>query len=439
MKFLLEKTKDAGHRVTINIPKIIIETAIIKELNKINQRTNINGFRKGKVPIKIIQKKYGNNIYYDVFNKLMQKFFFEFLNKEKINIIGHPKYYIDKNNNDIEEKYKNFKYSVTYEEYPNIKIKELSLIKVEKIVVHIINEDIKKNVVKNRNKITIWNKVNRSIKMNDRVTIDYSIYENNKKIDKFDTKNIQFVVFKNYFLDELNNKLINHYTNDIIFFKIFFPSFHPEKELSNKYITFKIKIKKVEEEEKINKNNENIKFTELNLKSIKNQIIQDVENLTEHYLKNQIINKLIKLNPINIPPILLQEEITNLNKKLIEKYKVKTKNILDKRYYLDIKLQAKKRLCTKLIIEKIINDNKISVNEKQIELAIREISLKYKKPLEIINIYNKNKILKKTIEDLELEKKVIKFLKNKIKIVEKYYTFNEFINYNLNYTEELYF
>ncbi|QFQ32629.1 trigger factor [Buchnera aphidicola (Aphis fabae)] len=435
MKFLLEKTKDAGHRVTINIPKTIIDTALIKEFSKINKKTNINGFRKGKVPIKIIQNKYGNNVYYDVFNKLMQKFFFEFLNKEKINIIGYPKYYIDEK----KEKNENFKYSVTYEIYPDIKINEISSIKAEKIIVNITDEDIKKNILENQQKTTVWIEVNRAIKINDRVTINYSIYENNKKIDKFDTKNVQFIVFKNHFIDELNNKIINHYTNDIVFLKIFFSLFHPEKELNNKNITFKIKIIKVEEELEIDKKINNIKFIESNLQSIKNQIIQDINKLTQNHLKNQIIYKLIQANPIIIPPILLQEEIISLNKKLIEEYKVKTKNILDKKYHINLESQAKKILCTKLILEKIIHDYNISVDAQKIESTIKEISLQYKKPLEIINIYNKNKILRKTIKNLELEKEAIKFLKNKIKIIKKYYTFNEFINYNLNYLEELYF
>ncbi|QCI17276.1 trigger factor [Buchnera aphidicola (Aphis helianthi)] len=437
MKFLLEKNKDAGHRVTINIPKIIIDNALIKEFAKINQKTNINGFRKGKIPIKIIQNRYGNSVYYDVFNKLMQKFFLEFLNKEKINIIGYPKYHIDKK----EEQNDNFKYSVTYEVYPKVKVKDLSLIKAEKIIVNVTDEDIKKNIIDSQEEKNTWYQVSRSIKINDRVTINYCAYENNKKIEQFDKKNVQFIVFKNHLLNELNNKIINHYTNDIIFLKIFFSSFHPEKELTNKHITLKIKIIKIEEKQdiQIDTKIKNTKFIELNLKSIKNKTIKDINQLTQNYLKNQIIQKLIKVNPIKIPPILLQEEIKNLHKKLIEEYKSETKNILDKKYHVNLSLHAKKRLYTKFILEKIINDNKISIDDKKIKLKIKEMAEKYKKSLEIINLYKKNEMLKKTIKNLELEKKVIKFIKNKIKITEKPYTFNEFINYHLNYQEELFF
>jgi len=433
----MEKNKDAGHRVTINIPKITIDNTLLKEFTKINKKTSINGFRKGKVPIKIIQQKYGNSVYYDVFNKLMQKFFFEFLNTQKINIIGQPKYYI----NEKEEQNEHFKYSVDYELYPEIKIKELSLIQVEKIVVNINDEDIKKNILNNQKKLNIWNPVNRAIKINDRVTISYSLFENDTKIKEFDTKNIQFIVFKNYLINELNNKIINHYVNDIIFIKVFFSSFHPEKKLNNKNIILKIKIINIEEEksEELNKAVKNFNFNKFNLESIKDRTIKDINKLTQNYLKNQIIQKLIKENPIKIPPVLLKEETKILHKKLIKEYKSEVKNILYKKYHTNLLVEAKKRLCAKLILEKIINDNKILVDTKKIESTIKKISLKYNKPLEIIKIYNRNETLRKTIQNLELEKEVIRFLKREIKIIEKKYTFNEFVNYNLSCTETLFF
>ncbi|ALD15401.1 trigger factor [Buchnera aphidicola (Aphis glycines)] len=432
MKFLLEKTQDAGHRVTINIPKIIIENAVFQEFYKINQNTKLNGFRKGKVPIKIIEQKYGNSVYYDVFNKLMQKFFFEFLNKEKINIIGYPKYYIGQK----KDKDTNFNYSVTYEVYPAVEITKINSIKVEKIIVNLTDEDIKNTIEK---KTIIWGEVNRAIKINDRVTINYSIYKNNRKINQFNNQNIQFIVFRNDLLNQLNNIIMHRYINDIVFFKIFFSSSHPENVLKNNNITFKIKITKIEEELKVDKNIHNDKLFKLNFQSIKNTIIQNINQFKKDHLKNQIIYKILKNNPIKIPPILLQEEKNALHRKLLEEYKTKKGNILDKRYHINLKLQAQKRLSTKLILEKIINDNKILIDEKKIDSKIKEISLKYKKPLEIINLYNKNKILKQAIQNLELENEAINFLKNKVKIIEKYYTFNEFISYKLNYSEELYF
>ncbi|CAL4325382.1 Trigger factor [Buchnera aphidicola (Protaphis terricola)] len=433
MKFFLEKNKDESYRVTINIPKIIIDNVLIQEFYKINQKTNINGFRKGKAPIKIIQQKYGDSVYYDVFNKLMKQFFYKFIEKEKINIIGFPKYHISQNFIDTTKNNSNFQYFVTYEVYPDIKIKNLNLIQVERMIVNINDEDIKTKIIQKKNEVITWYQVNRAIKINDRVTINCSIYKNNKKIEKFDITNMKFIVSKNNLLSELNHKIINHYTNDIIFFNIFFSSFHPEKDLNQKNITFKIKIIKIEEKQ-VDQKKEKLfsnKFIELNFQSIKTKIIKDVEKFTYNNLKNNIIKKLIEENPIAIPKKLLQEEVKKLHDQSIQEYK-KVKNILDKKYQIDFKKQAKKILTIKLIFEKIIKDNNITLDNKRVEKTIQNISKKYNKPSDIINMYKKNKIFRNAIKDLELEKQVLDFLIKNIKIIKKYYNFNEFLNYNLN-------
>ncbi|AAM68001.1 trigger factor [Buchnera aphidicola] len=441
MKFFIEKNKKNTDRVTINIPKKIVSNELIREFIEINKKTKINGFRKGKTPIKIIQEKYGNRVYYDVFNQLMQKFFYEFIKKEKIKIIGLPKYVMHEN----EDQKEYFKYSVNYEVYPKFEIKDVNLIKVEKIIVNIKDEDVKKNIEKTASyEKDIWNKVNRAIKTNDLVTINYCIYENNKKLDKFNVEKFKFIVSQNNFIPELNNKLINHFTNDVIFFKINFCKFHPEEELQGKDITFKIKILNVEEKQEnieIEKNIKTIKInklSKLNYQTIKNNIIEKIKSLTQNHLQNQIIKQLIIKNPINIPPTLLREETNFLRNKFIKEYKEKQENILKKKYHTNLESKAKTRLHIKLIIEKIIRDNKISVNEEKVDLLIKKISLKYKKPLEIINIYKKNTMLRKTIKNIELEMQVMQFLIKKVKIIEKNWTLDEIMNYNWKNNEELF-
>jgi len=427
----MEKNKDAGHRVTIHIPKITVNNEILAELTKISKRTNINGFRKGKIPLKIIQEKYGEKVYYDVFKKLMQKFFYDFINQEKIKIIGFPKYYMHQNQ---DKKKENFEYSVKYELYPKFVIKDIKSIKATKINVKITDDDIKKKIEEYKKNNNIWNKFDGPIKAYNRVTINYNIYKDNKKIEKFDAKNIIFIVSNNTFLPILNNKIINHFINDIIFFKIKCHSFHPEKELQNKDITFKIKIINVEKQEekelqeKQVKNEETIS-NQLYYKNIKHNLSAQINQITQKYLEEQIIEKIIQKNPISIPTALLQEEINILYKQQQQHYQKHNHNILEKKYYENLILQAEKRLCIKIIIEKIICDNQFIENEEDIQKLIKKISLNYKKPIEIINLYNRNENLKNTIKNIELENQAIRWMIKNIHIIKKKWTFNQYINH----------
>ncbi|ADP67444.1 trigger factor [Buchnera aphidicola] len=440
MNFFMEKNKDAGHRVTIKIPKTTVNNSLLQEFIKIRKTTKINGFRKGKTPIRVIQEKYGSAIYYDIFKKLMQKFFYEFLKTEKIKIIGSPKFYIHQ---DEDKKKEYFEYSVIYELYPQFQIKDIKQIKVNKINVEITEEDIKKNIETNKNKKNIWNPVNKAVKSYDRVTINYCIYEKNKKIKKFDKDNISFIVSKNTLIPQLNYKIINHFVNDIIFFKIKFHAFHPEKELQNKDITFKIKIIKIEkkqelESEKSNKKNITEKKTiQTDYQTIKNNLHSQINIITDKYLENQIIQKIVEKNILLLPPLLFQKEIKNLYKQYTKQYQEENSNILEKKYHMSLDSEVKKRLYFQIIIEQIILNNKLFADENNIQKLIKKISSNYKNPMEIIKLYNKNKNLKNTMKNIELERQAMLLLKKSIKIEKQNWNFERFLNYNWASHEEL--
>jgi len=433
----MEKNKDTGHSVRINILKKVVNNAIVKELINISKKTNINGFRKGKIPIKVVKEKYGDVIYYDVFKQLMQKFFYEFTEKEKIKIIGSPKYYLHKNEDNKKEY---FEYSVIYEIYPKFNIEDIKSIKAKNITVNITDADIKKNIEKYKTRINVWNIENKAIKPHDRVTINYNIYEKNKRLKNFETKNFTFIVSENTLIPQLNEKIINHIINDIIFFKKKFHPFYPEKELQNKDITFKIKIVKIEkkrEQDLEEKNIKNEKITQVTYQTIKNNFIFQVNKITEKYLEEQIIKNIIKKNIILIPPILFQEEIKCIYEQYKKEYlEEKNHNILEKKYHINFDFQARKRLSLKIIIEKIISDHQLHANENNVKSLIKNISLNYKKPIEIINLYNKDNHLKNKINNIDLENQAVSLLKKNIQTTEEYWTFDKFINYNWKMHDE---
>ncbi|AEO08247.1 trigger factor [Buchnera aphidicola] len=432
MKFVMEKNQDESHRVTINILKETINNSLQKEFIKLSKTKIINGFRKGKIPITFIQKKYGDVVYYDIFKQLMQKFFYEFLNKEKIKIIGSPQYYIHNNKN---EKKEYVQYSVIYEIYPTFQIKNINNITVNKINVQITDEEIQNNIEKYKYKNFFWKKINKPIKSNNRVTIDYEVYNNIHLITKFNKKNYTFIVSDTTLIPQLKYKIINHVINDIIFFTIKFHALYPIQELQNQNITFKIKITKIEEQEEIETDSNTIKniyeqkLNQKQYKNIKNNIYAQIQKITEKYLEDQIIDQIIKKNIILIPPILFKQNKKNLHKEYVKQYHEKNSNILEKKYHYNFDIKVKKQLCMQIILDTILSNEKIFVDEKNLTSLINKISLNYKKPTEIINLYNKNETFKNTIKNIELKNQAIKFLKNNVNIVEKYWTFNDFINY----------
>src|SRR5471032_644210 len=129
MQVSVETTQGLGRRVTITVPADSIEKAVSSELVNVSKKVRIDGFRKGKVPKHIIEQRYGASVRQDVLGDLMQRNFVDAIIKEKINPDGAPKYVPGEYN--LGE---GFNYTVELQVYPEVELKDLENIEVEKPV-----------------------------------------------------------------------------------------------------------------------------------------------------------------------------------------------------------------------------------------------------------------------------------------------------------------
>ena len=137
MQASVETTQGLGRRVTITVAKDVIENAVKSELVSVSKKVRIDGFRKGKVPMTVVAQRYGASVRQDVLGELMQRNFVDAIIKEKINPAGAPKY--------VPGEYKegeDFTFAVEFEVYPEVELKGLESIEVEKPVVSVTDEDV---------------------------------------------------------------------------------------------------------------------------------------------------------------------------------------------------------------------------------------------------------------------------------------------------------
>ncbi len=137
MQVSVETTQGLGRRVTITIAADSIETAVKSELVNVAKKVRIDGFRKGKVPMNVVAQRYGASVRQDVLGELMSRNFIDAIIKEKINPAGAPNY--------VPGEYKlgeDFTYAVEFEVYPEVELKGLESIEVEKPVVEVTDEDV---------------------------------------------------------------------------------------------------------------------------------------------------------------------------------------------------------------------------------------------------------------------------------------------------------
>ena len=175
MQFSVEKKECNQCIFNIEVSAKEVEKEISKRINKIVKTGKIDGFRPGKVPIKIIKEKYGFQIRNEVVRGILPQKYNEVLSQEKLTAIV-SKFEITQN-----EERKALKFNVNVELFPKIDMINLEKIKIIKPVVIISDADIKKMAVKIRKQFITWHEINRPVLKNDKVVINFVGHINGNK------------------------------------------------------------------------------------------------------------------------------------------------------------------------------------------------------------------------------------------------------------------
>ncbi|AMA64888.1 Trigger factor [Candidatus Arsenophonus lipoptenae] len=428
MPFFVEKIQDLKCRITITVPNNDIEKAINSELINISKKVNINGFRKGKVPINMVKKIYGDSILKNVLNDLMQSNFTTAIKEKKINLAGVPEY-----------QYKQFKigedfiYIVSFEIYPKIELKKLENIKVEKPIVVITDKDVDLMLEKLRKQQAFWKESKEKAILNSRVTIDFQGKINGKIFKNSNGKNIKLVIGKGYMIPSFENSILGHSHGEKFNINVHFPSNYYSKKLRGKLVNFYINLKKVERLiiPEINKEFiQKLGIDDGSIKSLRKEIYKNMHralnNAVKNKIKMQILDGLIKENKINLPNTIIENEIKLLQKQVKQKI-INNGKQSSNFFNSTFEKQAKHRIIIKLLLTKVVSEYSLIADDLIIQSIIKDIASSYENPLTMIEHYKKNKNFMKNVHNLALEEQVFNILLEKVKIIKKEIQFHEFM------------
>ena len=132
MQVSVETTQGLERRLTISVPAETVDVEVKNRLRQVSKTQRINGFRPGKVPPSVIQKRYGKSVRQEVAGEIMQRSFVDAIVAEKINPAGRPSF-VAKSNEDGKE----LEFEATFEIYPEVELKDLEKIAVELSLIHI--------------------------------------------------------------------------------------------------------------------------------------------------------------------------------------------------------------------------------------------------------------------------------------------------------------
>ncbi|MAI29617.1 MAG: trigger factor [Rickettsiales bacterium] len=426
----IEEIKNKGLDIEWNmtIPADKINVILNKKYQELSQNIKVPGFRPGKVPIAIIKKRYSKSVMSEILDNLINDNLREVLLEKKIRPSVQPTVNVKSY-----EEGKDLSLNVLIQKMPDIKKIDLSEIKIEKSILQVSDADIQNtldDIAKNHERfLPIKNK--RAAKNGDLILFDYEGKIDGKTFDKNTGKDETVVLGSNKYIPGYEEQMVGLNINEEKSITVTFPSDYRETNIAGKKANFHLKIKDIQERVKnVPIDNQLAKeLGEENLDVLKDKVNEkiqkDFKTLSNLKMRREATEILLK-NNFEMPSKMLEQEINFLKSQSQEKKNEK-----------DVSEIAKRRVKLGIIISSISDDNKINVEDSDLTKAVVEEAQKYPgKEKEVVEFYKSNPQMMSNLRGIALEEKVMNFIVNSCKKIEKKCTMDQLFDSEFLKTEK---
>lgn len=430
MNTKVEKIENNLVKVEVTLSNEKFNEALKKSYNKNVKKFNIPGFRKGKAPKHIIEKFYGEGVFFeDAAEMLIDETYPEAIKESNISPVDYPKVDIVQIGKDME-----FIYTADVTVKPEVKLGEYKKVEVKKVEYTVTDDDINSQIDSMREKnARLLNKENGTVENGDIAIIDFEGFIDEKPFEGGKGESFELTIGSKTFIPGFEEQLIGIKAGESKDVEVTFPEDYQAEELKGKPAVFKVKVNEIKFKEVPELDDEFVKdvseFDTLDeLKADLRKKAEETNRIREKQeYEDLVVEKVVGACEIDIPEAMVNREIDYMVKDLdyrlryqgldIEKY-ANIMGITVDKIREDFKEIAAKRVRTNLVLEAVAKAENIAASDEDIEKKAEEIAKQYGSE-DISKI--KEKILntqKEIIADELVNNKVIEFLAEASKEIE---------------------
>ncbi len=427
MKTTLVSKENNEAKFTLDFTAEEFDNAVTGVYRRNRNRFFVNGFRKGKAPRSIIEKKYGEGVFFeDAVNDLFGKNYPQAVEELDLEVIDTPKA-------DFSRIGKGEPLTVTLEVklFPIVDVKDYKGVEVEQLKTEVTEEEVEQSIENLRKRNARMVVVERPVKNDDTVILDYAGFVGDEQFKGGTAENQELKIGSGTFIPGFEEQLVGAVSGEERDVKVTFPQEYGEKSLAGKEAVFHCKINEIKEEELPEADDEFAKdVSEFDtLEELKENTKKDMTKLKEdrekNRVKDEVAAKVYELNNIEVPKSLVEEEISQMAQELdqqlryqglsLDQYcELTGKSMRDFRD--EVRKDAKKRAGTRIALLSVAAAESLEITDEEMDAEFENMAGQYKMGKdEIQKMFESNtKLLKKDL----LVRKVIDMLYDEAKIKE---------------------
>lgn len=418
MQVSIESSKGLERQLKIAVPADKIDQEVTGRLQKATKTVSIKGFRKGKVPLKVVKQQYGAGVRQEVIGEIVNSSFYEAIQQEELRPVGQPR--ID----DIKEaEGQNLEYLAIFEVYPEVKLADLSKVKVTRPVSDISAGDVAKMIEVLRNQQATFDVVERAAEDSDQVNIDFVGTQKKEEFAGGSAEAQDLVLGSNSMIPGFEDGLIGASAGDDLVLKLKFPKDYHSEELKGKAVQFAVKVNSVSAKQMPKMNDEFFKLYGVDAggeekfrEDVQANMERELLNALRTKVKNRVMDQLFTLNKVDVPAALVGNEITQLKQQMVQQFGGGQQIDLDMLPDEMFKEKAERRAALSVIVSEVVKVEELTPNEESVRARLDEIASTYEQPQEVVDYYYSKPELLSSLEAVVLEDQVTELVLSKAKV-----------------------
>ena len=429
MQVSVEMTEGLERKLTIAIPGDRVDTAVNARLQEAAQTIRLNGFRQGKVPLKVVKNKFGKGVRQEVVGELMNQTYFEAIAQESLKPAGQPR--IEPTSMD---EGKDVEFVAVFEVYPEIELPDFAAIKAERLVAEVSDDDIDEMIETLRKQRQTWVPVERAAADGDMVNIDYVGKKEGEEFQGGKAAGQNLVLGSERMIPGFEDGVIGKSVGDDFTLQLKFPDEYHSEELAGAEVEFELKLNIVSEQSLPEVSEDFFKSfgveeggMEAFREEVSNNMQREMKTASRNKLKTTLMDALIADLEVSIPAALMSNEIHQLKHQTVQQ--MGGGQGFDPHSMPDelFREQAKRRVTLGLILGEVISQQGIQADADKVRDAVEEIAATYESPEEVVKWYYSNEEQLQGIESSVIEDQVFDYIIELAQVSDKEVSYQDVI------------
>ncbi len=428
MEIALTETQGLERRMSMGIEVDKVDQEVQVRLKSLSKKVRIDGFRPGKIPLSIVKSRYGSQVKQEVLDELVRDVFAKAVQEKSLRLAGPPRFEI--------ENEEELKFAAIFEVFPEFEVASTADMKIEKPQAEVVDEDVDRMIDTLRKQRQSWVKVERKAQEKDRVEIDFVGTIDGEEFEGNRGEHVSVTLGSNGMIKGFEEGLVGAKAGDEVVLNLEFPEDYHVKDLAGKPVSFEVKVHAVFE----------AKLPEVDAEFVKSLGIEDgdvdtfreqvrercsveLEQKLKDKIKNNVMEALLEANDVELPKVMVREEMENLRKEFSERLAQQGMDTTNIQLPADIfEKQAERKVSLGLILSEIARKQDIKIEAKNVRDTVNVIASGYEKPEEVVNWYYEDRRRLAGIESLVLEDQVVEWVLDNSDVSVREMSMSELVN-----------